>query len=69
MVSMFLIQMSNFDQIGYIQSINLFLCIILDPKNLKFKHLINNITINFWFSWNFANIEDIIRIYNPTGRF
>ena len=33
-----------------IQSINLFLCIILDPKNLKFKHLINYITINFLYS-------------------
>ena len=52
-----------------IRSIKLFLCIILDHKNLKFKHLIDDIAINIWYSWNFASMEDIIRTYNPTIRF
>ena len=30
-----------------IRFINFFLCIILDYKNLKFKHLIDNIPIHF----------------------
>ena len=29
-----------------IRSINLFLCIILDYKNLKYKHLIDEVAIN-----------------------
>ena len=48
--------------------INLFLFIILDYKNIKFKHLIDVIAIYLWTSWKFANIEDIIRICNPTVR-
>ena len=48
-----------------IQSINLFLFIILEYKNLKFKHLINNITIDRWSSRNFANMENIRRKCNP----
>ena len=40
------------------------LCIILDYKNLKYKHLIYDITIGLWFSENFASIEDIIKKYN-----
>ena len=35
-----------------------FLCIISYYKNLKFKHLIDNIVINFWSSKNFTNIKD-----------
>ena len=26
--------------------------------NLKFKYLIKNITINFWFSENFASMDE-----------
>ena len=55
--------MLNYVPIGYyftIWSLNLFfLYIILNYKNLKFKHLIDEITIDFWHSGNFANIEDI----------
>ena len=40
------------------------LCIILDYKNLKYKHLIYDITIDLWFSKNFASMEDIKRKYN-----
>ena len=32
---------------------------ILDYKNLKFKHLIKDMTIDLWFSEKFANIKDI----------
>ena len=42
-----------------IQSINLFLCIILDYKNMKFRHLIDHIASDLWFSRNFASIEDV----------
>ena len=44
--------------------INLFLCMILSCKNLKFKHLINNIAINYIFYENFASMEDIKRKCN-----
>ena len=47
---MFLTHISNSVQIRYVinYSINtLFLCINLDHKNLKFKNLIDDITINF----------------------
>ena len=40
--------------------------IVLYHKNLKFKHLIIDIAINFRFSWNFANMKDIIKTYNST---
>ena len=45
-----------------------FLCIILDYKNLKFKHLIDNIAIHFFYLFgNFANMKDMKKnIYNPT---
>ena len=36
---------------------------------MKFKHLIDNITIDLWFSWNFSCMEDIIRTCNPIIRF
>ena len=38
-----------------------FLCIILDYKNLEFKHLINDIAIDlfFFFFGNFVSINDI----------
>ena len=42
-----------------------FLCIILDYKNLKFKYLIDDITIDFWSSRNFTSIEDLRRKCNP----
>ena len=45
--------------------VNLFLCIILDYKNLKLKHFINNVVIDLWFYRNFASVEDIERKYNP----
>ena len=41
-----------------------FLCIILDYKNSKFKHLIDDITIDLWYTWNFVSVEDIIRKCN-----
>ena len=45
-----------------------FLCIILDYKNLKFKHLIDNIAIHFFYLFgNFTNMKDMKKnIYNPT---
>ena len=33
-------------------------------QNSKFKYLIDDITIDFWYSWNFASIDDIIRKHN-----
>ena len=48
-----------------IWSINLNFYVILDYKNSKFKDLINDITIDLWPSWNFANMEDIRRKCNP----
>ena len=52
-----------------IQSIKLFKCIILDKKNLKFKHLIDDIVMDLLSSWNFSSTKDIIRIWNLTVRF
>jgi len=43
-----------------------FLYIILDYRNLKFKHLIDKIAIDFLFFENFASIKDIKRKCNPT---
>ena len=60
--------MSNFIQIRcYLQfdPYNYFLCIILDYKNLKYKLLIDHITINFLSSESFASIEYIRRKRNP----
>ena len=48
-----------FDQYAY------FLCRLLNYKRLKFKHLIDNITIDFWSSGNFASMKNIKRKYNP----
>ena len=50
MFFMFLTHMSNFISIGcyYLIYKLIFLYIILDYKNFKFKHLINDITINFF---------------------
>ena len=59
--------MSNFIQIRcYLQfdPYNYFLCIILDYKNLKYKLLIDHITINFLSSESFASIEYIRRKCN-----
>ena len=61
--------MSNFMLIGFYLLFDLktyFLCIILDYKNSKFKHLIDNIVIDLWFYWYFEKIEDIRRKYNLT---
>ena len=44
--------------------ITYFSFIILDYKNLKFKHLIDNVVINFWSFIIFASIEDIRRRCN-----
>ena len=33
-------------------------------QNLKFKHFIDNITINFWSFWIFASLKEIQRKYN-----
>ena len=49
-----------------IQFINLFFhaCIILNYKNLKFKLLIDKITIDLWFTQNFISTKEIKRKYN-----
>ena len=63
--------MSNSVQIKYnllFDQQTYFLCITLDQKNLKFKYLIDDIIIDFWSSWNFTSMEDIIRC-NPIVRF
>ena len=44
--------------------INLFLCIILDYKNSKFKYLIDDIALDFLCSWNFTSMKDIRRKYS-----
>ena len=59
--------MQNFFQFGcylLFNQQNYFLCIILDYKNLKFKHLIDNIYIDFGSSESFASIKDIRRKCN-----
>ena len=64
---MFLIHILNFVSIGYYLLYDLevyILCIILNYKNLQFKKFIDDIVINLYFSWNFANMEDIKRRYN-----
>ena len=38
--------------------------VILDYKNLKFEHLIDNIAIDLWSSRNFASMEDRRRKYD-----
>jgi len=45
-------------------SIHKLIFYILNNKILKFKHLIDNITINFLFSGNFASMENIRRKCN-----
>ena len=52
-----------------IWSINLNFYLIIDYKNSKFKDLIDDITIDFGYSWNFASMEDIRRKYNPMVNF
>ena len=50
MFLMFLTHISNFVSIGcylLFDSLAYFLCIILNYKNLKFKNLIDDITIDF----------------------
>ena len=67
---MFLTYMSNFRtnwMLLTIRSINLFIYLFyinLDYKNMKFKHLIDKRTIDFWSFGKFASIEDIRRKYN-----
>ena len=63
----FLIHILNFVLIGYYLLYDLevyILCIILNYKNLQFKKFIDDITINLYFSWNFASMEDIKIRYN-----
>ena len=43
----------------------IFLCIILDYKNLKFKYLINDVAINFLFFLKFCKY----RGYNKNMQF
>ena len=43
----------------------IFLCIIFDNKNSKFKELSNDIAIDISSFWNFANTEDLRRKRNP----
>ena len=42
----------------------IFLCIVLDYKKLKFEHLIVDIIIGLWFSRNLASMMDIRRKYS-----
>ena len=59
MIFIFLTRMSNFIVIGFyllFDPSTYFLWIILDYKILKYKYLIDDIVIDFWFSGNFANI-------------
>ena len=61
--------MSNFMSIECYLSFNdstYFFSIILNYKNLNLKHLIDNITLNFLFLGNFANMKNIRRTYDPT---
>ena len=37
----------------------------LDNKNLKFKYLSNDISINIWSFWNFASMKNLRRNCNP----
>ena len=53
----------------FIWSINLNFYVILDYKNSKFKDLIDDITIDFWSSWNFASMKNIRRKYNLMVNF
>ena len=39
--------------------------VILDYKNSKFKDLIDNIAIDLWSFWNFENMKNLRRKYNP----
>jgi len=67
MFFVFLTLMPNFMSIGcYYYSIHklIFLCKILNYKNLKFKHFIDDIVIDLRFSRNFVNTEDIRRKCN-----
>ena len=41
------------------------LCIILNYKNLQFKQFIDDITIDLYFSRNFASMEVIRKRGNP----
>ena len=43
----------------------IFLCIILDYKNMQFKQLIDSIAIDLGSSRDFASIDDIRRKCNP----
>ena len=49
--------------------INFFLGVLLEYKNLKFKHLIDGITINLSYFRNFVNMNIIRRKYNPIVDF
>ena len=44
--------------------INLNFYVILDYKNSKFKDFIDDIVIDLWSFWNFANIKDTRRKCN-----
>ena len=41
-----------------VRFINLFLCIILDYKNLKFKHLIDDIVIDFFIFYKYLKYRE-----------
>ena len=38
-------------------------------KSQKFKHFIDDIVIDIWYSWNFASMKDIIKTCNPNVGF
>ena len=72
MIFMLLTYMSNFVLIGcylLFDSQTYFLFIIFYYKNLEFKHLDNDITINLWSSLNFASMKHIRRKCNSMLNF
>lgn len=51
-------------------TIQLIILFFLCHKIVKFKYLIDDIKINFWFSfWNFVNIKNRIKTYNLPIKF
>ena len=69
MFLMFLTRISNFVQIRQfsIRSINLFFMHNFRPQKLELNHLIDDITIDVLFFFNFTSIQNIIRTDNRSN--
>ena len=52
-----------------IQSVNLFHIYNFRLWNSKFKHLIDDLAINIWFSWSFVSMKYIRRKCNLIMNF